>query len=105
MTMHLERCHDKSISSSGVCRILKRLELNRPPASERYKRLDKRWPRYEKQVPGHQVQIDVKFIAPIRGAARKQYYQFTGIDDCSRLRVLRIYPHLTPSTTSPRPGT
>ena len=29
---------------------------------------DKRWKRYEKQLPGHQVQIDVKFIAPLKGA-------------------------------------
>jgi hypothetical protein len=33
-----------------VWRILKRLELNRLPSSQRYKRLDKRWQRYEKQL-------------------------------------------------------
>jgi transposase InsO family protein len=34
----------------------------------------------------------VKFIEPIKGATpRKRYYQFTAIDDCTRLRVLRIY--------------
>ena len=53
-----------SISQSGVWRILKRLDLNRLPASQRYKRHDKRWKRYEKQLPGHRVQIDVKFIEP-----------------------------------------
>jgi hypothetical protein len=47
-----------------VWRILKRLDLNRLPASQRYTRLDRRWQRYEKQLSGHQVQIDVKFIAP-----------------------------------------
>ena len=57
-------------SQSGVWRILKRLDLNRLPASQRYKRLDKRWKRYEKQLPGHQVQIDVKFVEPLKGAAR-----------------------------------
>ena len=26
--------------------------------------------RYEKQLPGHQVQIDVKFVEPLKTAAR-----------------------------------
>lgn len=58
---------------SGVWRILKRLDLNRLPASKRYQRHDRRWQRYEKQLPGHQVQIDVKFIAPLPGSRRKHY--------------------------------
>ena len=98
ISMYLQRYHDVSISNSGVWRILKRLELNRLPASQRYKRLDKRYLRDEKQLPGHQVQIDVKFIAPIKGAVAKRYYQFTAIDDCTRLRVLRIYPRLNQKT-------
>jgi len=82
-----------------VWRILKRLDMSRLPTSQRYKRLDKRWKRYEKQLPGHQVQIDVKFIQPIKGVTpAKKYYQFTAIDDCTRLRVLRIYPKLNQKT-------
>lgn len=99
ISMYLKRYHDVAISQSGVWRILKRLDLNRLPASQRYKRLDKRWKRYEKQLPGHRVQIDVKFIAPIRGVTpRRKYYQFTAIDDCTRLRVLRIYPRCDQKT-------
>src|SRR5512133_3094838 len=82
-----------------ISMILKRLDLNRLPASQRYKRLDKRWKRYEKQLPGHRVQIDVKFIAPITGVTpRRKSYQFTAIDDCTRLRVLRIYPRCDQKT-------
>lgn len=119
IAMYLKRYHDMAISNSGVWRILKRLELNRLPASQRYQRRDRRWKRYEKARPGHRIQIDVKFIEalptasttaadkPTSGtrststetpatklAARRQrrYYQFTAIDDCTRLRVLRIYP-------------
>jgi transposase InsO family protein len=98
IAMYLKRYHDVEVSQSGVWRILKRLDLNRLPASQRYKRLDKRWKRYEKQLPGHQVQIDVKFVEPLKTATRPavgrrtKYYQFTAIDDCTRLRVLRIYP-------------
>ena len=92
ISMYLKRYHDVEISNSGVWRILKRLDMSRLPSSQRYKRLDKRWQRYEKQLPGHQVQIDVKFVEPLKGAAKKRYYQYTAIDDCTRLRVLRIYP-------------
>jgi transposase InsO family protein len=69
-------------------------------ASQRYKRHDRRWKRYEKQLPGHRVQIDVKFIQPIKGTGsrKRKYYQFTAIDDCTRLRVLRIYPRLNQKT-------
>ena len=97
IAMYLARYHDISISPSGVWRILKRLDLNRLPASQRYKRHDRRWRRYEKPLPGHRVQLDVKFIAPLPGSRRK-HYQFTAIDDCTRLRVLRIYPQLNQKT-------
>ena len=99
IAMYLKRYHDIQISNSGVWRILKRLELNRLPASQRHKRHDRRWKRYEKPLPGHRVQIDVKFIGPLAGAPKaKKYYQFTAIDDCTRLRVLRIYPKLNQQT-------
>jgi transposase len=91
IAMYLKRYHDIQISHSGVWQVLKRLDLNRLPASQRSKRHDRRWKRYEKPLPGHRVQIDVKFIAPLSGSRRK-HYQFTAIDDCTRLRVLRIYP-------------
>ncbi|WP_399896619.1 hypothetical protein ACGH7X_41765 [Streptomyces sp. BBFR51] len=84
--------------------ILKRLDIGRLPASQRYKRHDRRWKRYEKQLPGHRVQIDVKFIEPLasmpqgRRGGRNTYYQFTAIDDCTRLRVLKIYPTLNQTT-------
>jgi transposase InsO family protein len=99
IAMYLKRYHDVQVSSSGVWRILKRLGMNRLPASQRYQRHDKRWKRYEKPQPGHRVQIDVKFIQPLQGARKpKKYYQFTAIDDCTRLRVLRIYDRCNQQT-------
>jgi transposase len=92
--MYLKRYHDITISVSGIWRILKRLDLNRLPSSQRYKRHRDRFKRYEKPKPGHRVQIDVKFIAPLKGC----YYQFTAIDDCTRLRVLRLYDRLNQKT-------
>jgi transposase InsO family protein len=99
ISMYLKRYHDVTISNSGVWRILKRLDLNRLPSSQRYKRHDRRWKRYEKQQPGHSVQVDVKFIEPLGGITkRRKHYQFTAIDDCTRIRVLRVYPTLNQKT-------
>ncbi|WP_253267579.1 helix-turn-helix domain-containing protein, partial [Streptomyces sp. NL15-2K] len=104
IAMYLKRYHDVTISKSGVWRILNRLDMGRLPASQRYKRHDRRRKRYEKQLPGHRVQIDVKFIEPLasmpqgRRGGRNKYFQFTAIDDCTRLRVLRIYPTLDQNT-------
>jgi hypothetical protein len=64
IAMYLKRYHDVEISTSGVWRILERLGMNRLPASQRHRRREQRWKRYEKQRPGHHVQIDVKFIEP-----------------------------------------
>ena len=81
-------------------RILKRLDLNRLPASQRYKRLDKRWKRYEKQLPGHQVQIDVKFIEPLITAGPPQEATTSSPRSTTApgLRVLRIYPRYDQKT-------
>ncbi len=88
--MYLQRYHDISVSRSGVWRILKRLNMNCLPYNQRYKRHKERWKRYEKPEPGHRIQVDVKFLERIPGT-RRRYYQYTAIDDCTRLRVLKIY--------------
>ncbi len=97
IAMYLKRYHDITLSPSGIWRILKRLDMSRLPSSGRYRRQKERWKRYEKPEPGHRVQIDVKFIAP-RPGSRRKFYQFTAIDDCTRLRVLRIYERLNQKT-------
>jgi transposase InsO family protein len=98
ISMYLKRYHDIGISQSGVWRILQRVDLSRLPACQRYKRADRKWKRYDKPRPGHAVQVDVKFIAPLTSSSRKKYYQFTAIDDCTRIRVLRIYDQLNQKT-------
>jgi len=75
IAMYLKRYHDIEVSPSGVWRILKRLDMSRLPASQRYRRHVDRWKRYEKPLPGHRVQIDVKFIAPLPGSRKKKHYQ------------------------------
>jgi hypothetical protein len=40
---------------------------------QRYGRHDRRWRRFGKPLPGHRVQIDVKFLAPLPGSRQKHY--------------------------------
>ncbi len=65
--------------------------MNRLPANQRYRPLKERFKRYEKPIPGHNIQIDVKFLDPIPGLTPKKFYQYTAIDDCTRIRILKIY--------------
>jgi hypothetical protein len=70
--MYLARYHDITISASGVWRILHKLGLGRLPTLQRYKRTQTRWKRYEKQRPGHQLQVDVKFIEPLGAEGQEE---------------------------------
>jgi hypothetical protein len=63
ISLQLKRYHDVEISNSGVWRILRRLDMRRLSSSQRYKRLDKRWQRYEKQFPGQQTAPRAKAAA------------------------------------------
>jgi hypothetical protein len=48
--------------------------------------------RYSRPVPGDRIQIDVCKIVPA-------VYQYTAIDDCSRYRVLGVYPRRIAANT------
>ena len=52
--------------------------------------------RYEKQVPGHHVQVDVTFLTLVtkRGKSVRRF-QYTAIDDAMRVRALKIYKRHT----------
>lgn len=87
---YLRRFHGLSIACASVHRILCKHGINRLPANQKYRRHAHRWTRYEKAQPGHRLQVDVKFLERIPGT-RRRFYQFTAIDDCTRIRVLKIY--------------
>jgi transposase InsO family protein len=87
---YLQRFHRLSIATSSVHRILARHGMNRLPANQKYRPHKQRWQRYEKPQPGHRLQMDVKFLERIPGT-RTRLYQFTAIDDCTRIRVLKVY--------------
>jgi transposase InsO family protein len=71
--------------------------MARLPANQKHQPHAKRWKRYEKARPGHRLQVDVKFLERIPGK-RKRLYQFTAIDDCTRVRILKIYDACTQTT-------
>ena len=87
---YLRRFHDIVVAVSSVHRVLLRHGMNRLPANQKHRAHTKRWQRYEKPQPGHRLQMDVKFLERIPGT-RKRLYQFTAIDDCTRIRVLKVY--------------
>jgi transposase InsO family protein len=87
---YLKRFHQTAIARSTVHRLLIRHGLNRLPGSQKHRPLKKRWLRYEKPQPGHRVRIDVKFLERLPDTG-KRLYQFTAIDDCTRVRVLKVF--------------
>ena len=56
--------------------------------------------RYARQVPGHHVQVDVTFLKLVGKDGRAtRRYQYTAIDDATRIRALKVYTR----HTLPRP--
>jgi len=81
----LKRVHDFTVSRTTIEKVLRATDAGPLLRSRRPR---KGSTRYAKHIPGERVQMDTCKIAP--GA-----YQYTAIDDCTRVRVLAIYPRRT----------
>lgn len=91
---YLKRYHDITISQGGVRNVLLRHGLNRLPRNAKKRTVLTQ--RYEKQVPGHHVQVDVKFLDFKDQQEQKvRRFQYTAIDDATRIRALKIYERHT----------
>jgi hypothetical protein len=90
IAMYLKRYHDITISSSGVWRILHKVGLGRLPASQRYKRKDTKWKRYEKQRPGHALQVDVMFDSQLKNPTETP--QVSEIGQCPLVPTSALIP-------------
>jgi transposase InsO family protein len=77
----LQRLHQRQFSTATIWVILAQEGISQSVRPHRKPKLPKR---YNRPVPGDRVQIDNCKIT-------KGLYQFTAIDDCTRLRVLRLY--------------
>jgi len=88
---YMERYHGIRIAFSSVYRILVRHGVNRFPNRVGCRSLHTR--RYAKKVPGHHVQVDVKILSVTTPNGKKiRRFQYTAIDDATRIRALKIYP-------------
>lgn len=87
---YLDRYHGIKISESTVTRVVRTHGVSKLPKSAPKRALHSK--RYAKTVPGHHVQVDVKFIS-LRDKSGKivKRYQYTAIDDATRIRALRIF--------------
>lgn len=88
ISLHLSRLHNVNVSSPAVWRVLK---ANNLPNIKKYRKHGD-VTRYNRPIPGDRVQIDVTKVGP-------KCYQFTAVDDCTRLRVLRLYPNKKAEST------
>lgn len=79
ISTHLLRNYQIALSSPTIWRVLTKYTVK--PLKKYKKQVTKR---YTRPVPGDRVQIDVMKV-------RANCYQFTAVDDCTRLRVMRLY--------------
>jgi len=79
----LLRLHNCRLSTSTIWKV-----LHRNHAKLLQRRRDTKPKRYSRKVPGESVQLDTRKIAP-------GIYQYTAVEDCTRLRLLGIYPRRT----------
>lgn len=87
---YLERYHAINISESMVTRVLRAHGIRRLPKTAPRRALHSK--RYAKTVPGHLVQVDVKFLQlKDREGKLVKRYQYTAIDDATRIRALQIF--------------
>ncbi len=77
----LKRGYDLELSRPTIEKVFQTLEP-RPRPVRRFRRKGRK--RYVKEIPGERVQMDTCKIAP-------GFYQYTAIDDCTRIRVLALY--------------
>ncbi len=88
---------------SGMVYAAKRIGLGAEPTKRKAPRTNlKRYP--ELTYPGEKVQMDVKEVpyACLRGAVKqdgKHLYQWTAIDECTRIRFVYAFEEHTPENT------
>ena len=85
-----QKIRDKGYRRSykSMCRAIKRLNLSR---EEKQRKTYKPKPYEQMTYPGQKVQIDVKYVPVYCVAGEKKYYQYTAIDEYTRLVYREMY--------------
>src|SRR5262245_62075193 len=86
----LLRVHQIRLPRATISLAFRRLGLPRLPRRRKRAVRPRQLRLFEKPNPGDCVQIDVKYVK-VHG---QRAYQYTALDDCTRVRVLRLYRHL-----------
>jgi hypothetical protein len=81
----LKRSHGFEVSRPTLEKVLKGL-APRSPLGRALPRKGKK--RYAKEIPGERVQLGTCQIGP-------KLYQYTAVDDCTRIRVVALFPRRT----------
>ena len=90
ITWYLERYHGLTTSCSTVYRTLVRNGIRRLPRAVGRRAIQTR--RYAKEVPGHHIQVDVKFLSlKAANGSKVRRFRYTAIDDATRIRALKVY--------------
>lgn len=84
----LERVHALRVNARTIQRVFR--DIGIPLLTKTPRRRPRQMKLFEKEQPGDSVQVDVKVVR----VAKEKLFQYTAIDDCTRMRVLRLYPRL-----------
>jgi len=84
----LKRLYQKDLSLATIHKVLSRNSV-KPLVHLRRKRQQKS---YSRPIPGDRVQMDTLKVAP-------GLYQYTAVDDCTRYKVLALFPRRTARNT------
>ena len=93
--VHLRQEHRYKRTVTALYRLLRREGVIPPPTKKRRR---KSKPYQPILVPGERIQIDVKYVPKrclVGGLSRKQFYQYTAIDECTRWRYVAVYDELS----------
>jgi transposase-like protein len=89
----LQRVHNLHVNAGTIQQVFR--EMGMPVLTKTPKRRPKQMLLFEKDEPGDSVQVDVKVVK----LQRERAFQYTAIDDCTRYRVLRLYPRQNQHTS------
>jgi len=98
LSFYLKRDYGINLSVYGIYRVLVRAGLIKP----RKHRPRKKPVYYQMLYPGQRVKVDTKYMPKIRLWNRPEpykEYQYTAIDDCTRLRFVWVYQELCPANS------
>ena len=87
----LQRVHQVRVATETIQRVFR--DIGVPHLVKTRHRRPKQLKLFEKEHPGDSVQVDVKVVARGRG----KWFQYTAIDDCTRMRVAPAVPTPEPS--------